>query len=225
MIRAIIFDFDGLILDTETPVYLSWRELYQRFGASLSFEEWGGIIGTSAAEHFDPFDQLEAQFGRPLDRVRLEAERRQRELAMVAEEALLPGVQDYLAEARGMSLRLGVASSSSRDWVMSHLGDRGLLSYFEVVHTADDVERTKPDPALFLLTLESLGVEAGEAFVLEDSPNGVTAAQRAGIFCVAVPNSLTRLLSLDHADLRLESLTEMSLVELVARVESATRVQ
>jgi HAD superfamily hydrolase (TIGR01509 family) len=221
MIRAIIFDFDGLILDTESPVYHSWRELYQSFGASLSFEEWGSIIGTSSLEHFDPFDKLEEQLGRSLDRASLDAERYRRELEMLAEEALLPGVQEYLVQARGLGLRLGVASSSSREWVVGHLKDRDLLGYFDVVHTADDVERTKPDPALFLLTLESLGVEAGEAFVLEDSPNGVTAAQRAGVFCVAVPNALTRLLSLDHADLRLESLTDLPLAELVARVERA----
>ena len=117
-------------------------------------------------------------------------------------------------------MKLGIASSSNRDWVRGHLARLGLLEYFDVVHTSDDVERTKPDPALFLLALQSLDLLPGEAIVLEDSPNGVKAAKDAGIFAVAIPNPLTANLDLGLADLVLESLAELSLVDLLQVAEN-----
>lgn len=220
MIRGLIFDFDGLILDTESTVYQSWRELYREFGQDLPFEEWGQIIGTSSNEHFDPLERLENALGYPLsDRNDVRARRLERELTLVVDQPLLPGVLDYLEDARRRGLKLAVASSSDREWVGGHLERLGLIGYFDVVHTSDDVQQTKPHPELFLLALESLNLKADEAIVLEDSPNGVTAAQRAGIFCVAIPNPLTRLLPLDHANLRLESLAEIPLEKLILKVE------
>jgi len=211
VIRGLIFDFDGLILDTEMPVYQSWVNLYRIFGMELPFDEWAGIIGTSSAEHFDPFDRLEAQLGRKLERERLAAQRLEDELAQVARQPVLPGVEDLIAEAESRGLKLGVASSSTRSWVEGHLTRLGLVGHFAVIVTAEDVPRTKPDPALFRLALERLGLGAGEAIVLEDSPNGVSAAKAAGIFTVAVPNPLTAQLNLSHADVVVNSLADVSL--------------
>jgi HAD superfamily hydrolase (TIGR01509 family) len=219
MIRALIFDFDGLILETEGPVYQSWSELYQEFGYELVFEDWATIIGTSEAETFDPFDELESKLGRKLDRGTIVPERRQRELDLIAQQSVMPGVEEYIRDAQRLGFKLGIASSSSRQWVTGHLTRLSLVDHFEVIHTSDDVVRTKPDPALFNLVLESLRVHPRQAIVLEDSPNGVIAAKRAGIFTVAVPNGITRRLDLDHADLRLESLTDLSLGELIEKVE------
>jgi HAD superfamily hydrolase (TIGR01509 family) len=209
VLRGLIFDFDGLILDTEMPVYQSWVALYRSFGLDLPFDEWAGIIGTSSAEHFDPFDRLEAQLGRKLDRESLAKQRLEDELARVAHQPILPGVEDLIAEAESRGLKLGVASSSSRPWVAGHLARLGLIGHFEVIVTAEDVPRTKPDPALFRLALARLHLRAEEAIVLEDSPNGVRAAKAAGIFTVAVPNPLTARLDLSHADLVVESLVEV----------------
>ncbi len=220
MIRGIIFDFDGLILDTESTVYQSWRELYQHFGQELPFEEWGQIIGTSPAEHFDPLARLEARLGRELDREMVRSRRLQRELELVVQQPILPGVVDYLTDAKRMGLKLAVASSSDMKWVGGHLERLALMSYFDVVHTSDDVTRTKPAPDLFLLALQSLHLNADEAFVLEDSTNGITAARQASIFCVAVPNALTRQLPLDHANLRLNSLADISIENLLQRINA-----
>ena len=217
MIRGLIFDFDGLILDTEGPVYQSWVELFQDHGAELQFDVWASIIGTSNIEHFDPFKLLEETIGQSLDRESLASLRYERELELCHAQPILPGVLDTIKRAKGMALNLGIASSSSRDWVVGHLSRLGLAHNFDVVHTSDDVERTKPDPSLYLLTLTSLGLQPGEAIVFEDSPNGVTAAKSAGIFVVAVPNDLTRRLSLAHADLELRSLADLSLDEIIAR--------
>jgi beta-phosphoglucomutase-like phosphatase (HAD superfamily) len=84
---------------------------------------------------------------------------------------------------------------------------------------SDDVRITKPDPELFVVALAGLGLEAGQAVVFEDSPNGVLAARRAGLFTVAVPTRMTEMLPLEQADLRLSSLAELPLEELLRRVE------
>jgi HAD superfamily hydrolase (TIGR01509 family) len=220
MIRGVIFDFDGLIVDTEWSVYQSWVELFDSFGAELPLDQWTSIIGTSEYEHFDPYDLLDQQVGRSLDRKSLRRKRNDREMVLVLDQPILPGVDDCLREAKARNLRLGIASSSDRKWVTGHLSRLGLLGYFDIVHTSDDVERTKPDPALYRLALQSLDLLPEEAIVLEDSPNGVTAAKTAGIFTVAIPNPLTACLNLDHADLKLESLAQMSLADLIEEVEN-----
>ena len=223
MIRGIIFDFDGLIVDTEWSVYQSWVEIYELHGVVLPLDEWTKIIGTSSLEHFNPFDLLERQVGKPLDRPNLNQKRRSRELEMVAAQPILPGVEEILHSAKSLDFKLGLASSSNREWVAGHLTRLGLMEYFDVIHTSDDVEYTKPDPTLYLLTLQSLGLSPRQAVVLEDSPNGVSAAKDAGIFTIAVPNPLTANLNLDRADLIFASLAETSLRDLIRVVESEER--
>jgi putative hydrolase of the HAD superfamily len=163
---------------------------------------------------------LEKKTGRPLDRAVLRERRFAREMEMTNQQPILPGVEEKLAQAKEMGLRLGVASSSSRQWVTGHLIRLGLMRFFEAIHTSEDVERTKPDPALFLLTLKSLELQPEDAIVFEDSPNGITAAKMAGIFTVAVPNPLTRALPLDHADLHLDSLADLSLEGILQKAAS-----
>lgn len=217
-IRAVVFDFDGLILDTEGPVYQSWQELFESFGCQLPFSMWANNIGT-AEEPLEPFDLLEAQLGHAVDREALNPKRVQRELDLIAKQPLLPGVLETIQEARSLGLKLGLASSSSCRWVTGHLKERALLSFFDCIRCANHVERTKPYPALYHAVLAGLQVSAEEAIALEDSPNGILAAKRAGLFCVAVPNPLTRLLALDHADLQLNSLTDLPLRELITIAE------
>ena len=133
-------------------------------------------------------------------------------------QAILPGVREYVDEARRLGLRLGVASSSSRRWVEGHLQRLGLRDRFDVIRCADDVPRVKPDPALYRAVLDATGVRPEDAMALEDSPNGVLAAKRAGLTCVAVPNALTARLDLSHADLSLTSLADLPLAELLSRI-------
>jgi HAD superfamily hydrolase (TIGR01509 family) len=220
MIHGLIFDFDGLIIDTEWSVYQSWMELFDSFGAELPLDQWTSIIGTSEYEHFNPYDVLEQQVGRSLDRKSLRIKRYEREMELVRVQPILPGVKNYLRDAKIRGLQLGVASSSDRKWVIGNLSRLSLLDYFDIVHTSDDVERTKPDPALYRLALQSLDLLPEEAIVLEDSPNGVTAAKIAGIFTVAIPNPLTARLNLGHADLQLDALSQISLADLIEKVEN-----
>jgi HAD superfamily hydrolase (TIGR01509 family) len=211
--RALIFDFDGLILDTELPEFQTWQEIYQDHGCDLPFGVWAQCIGT--AEGFNPYTYLEAQLGRPVDREGLTSRRRERCAELLQAQTVLPGVLDYLAAAKRLGLSLGVASSSTRRWVSGHLTRLGLEAHFGCMACSDDVQHTKPDPALYQLALQTLGVQAEHAIALEDSPNGILAAKRAGIFCVAVPNVLTRQLILDQADLCLTSLADLPLEQLL----------
>ena len=142
---------------------------------------------------------------------------------LTAMQSILPGVEDQIAAAKGLGLKLGVASSSPRSWVAGHLSRLRLEPYFDTIKCSDDVEHVKPHPALFLAALRGLGVRADEAVVLEDSQNGVMAAKRAGIFCVAVPNALTQHSSLDLADLQLTSLTELSIEGLLNETRHTAR--
>lgn len=215
-IRAVIFDFDGLILETELPDFQSWQEIYQLYGGNLSLATWLPLIGTgSASRTFHPHDHLEAQLGRSLNREEIRTKRRQRYIDLVAAQPLLPGVEALIAEAEQRSLRLAIASSSSREWVVGHLARRGLAAHFDCIVCGDEVARTKPHPDVYQAVLTKLGIQAKQAIALEDSPNGVLAAKQANIFCVAVPNPLTQQVPFDQADLRLTSLAELSLEKLL----------
>jgi HAD superfamily hydrolase (TIGR01509 family) len=221
MIRAVIFDFDGLILDTEVPEFQTWQEIYQAHGCELALEVWATGLGTSA-DAFDPYTHLETQLGRLLDREVIQRQRRQRYQELLEATSVLPGVREYIAEAKRLGLHLGVASSSSREWVVGHLTELGLYAHFDCIKCRDDVPRVKPDPALYQAVVEVLALQPSQAIALEDSPNGIAAAKRAGLFCIAVPNQLTCQLPLEQADLQLRSLAELPLQQLLEQLQQNT---
>jgi HAD superfamily hydrolase (TIGR01509 family) len=218
-IRALIFDFDGLILETEGPSYQSWKSVYRSFGLSLPFSTWSTIIGTSKGP-FDPLRELQERVKGEVDWEAVEAKRMASEQALNGAQPILPGVEDYLRDARRLGLKIGLASSSSRNWVMGHLIRLNMDKFFDCVRASDDVQFVKPHPELYLSVLQGLQVEPQEAIALEDSPNGIQSAQHAGIFCVAVPNPLTKRLRLSQADLVLSSLVELPLQLLLDRVNA-----
>ena len=217
--RALIFDFDGLILDTELPDYVSWQEVYHSYGVELSLDQWCTIVGGNAESDFEPHEYLESLVQDQVDREQIWVSRRKSYLEYLETQPVLPGVLPLLNEARESGLKLGVASSSPENWVVGHLTRLVLMEYFDVIVTADDVELTKPDPGLFLLAAEKLGVKPSEAIVLEDSSNGVIGAKRAGMFVVVVPNEITRHMDLSPADLRLETLETIDLERLLEKAQ------
>lgn len=218
MIKALVFDFDGLILETETPIFQSWQEIYQAYGCELSLEEWLANVGT-AEETFDPVASLEQRSGYPLDRGQTLIRQQRREQELIQHQPVMPGVREYLESARQLGLSVGLASSSTCDWVVGHLERLGLIRYFDAIAASDDVALTKPDPALYWTAVEWLGVAPREAVAFEDSLNGLLAAKRAGLHCVVVPNALTHQLNLQEADIRLGSLVEMPLADLLTSLE------
>jgi HAD superfamily hydrolase (TIGR01509 family) len=217
MIRALIFDFDGLILDTEVPIYQSWQELYQGYGVEMPLNKFQSILGTDVGD-FDPLDYLEEQVGYGLDRPQIQPLRRQREWDLIQNQPILPGVLATLQDARRLGLKIGLASSSSCEWVTGHLLRLGLLDYFDCLRGSDDVSKTKPDPQLYLAALQALDVRPDQAIVFEDSLNGILAAKAAGIYAVAIPGPLMHGVDLGMADLRLNSLADLPLEALLKHI-------
>lgn len=219
-IRALIFDFDGLILDTETPEFDVWQALYREYGHQLAAETWGQIVGGWGISQFDAAQHLAELAGNGTNADMLRAKHRSESDALTLIQPVLPGVVDYLDEARRLGLLLSIASSSPHSWVDSHLARLGLADRFGAIICSDDVPpgRTKPNPDLFLKALQTLGARADEAIVFEDSPNGVKAARNAGIFVVAVPNPVTKQLGANGANLTLNSLSDVSLSDLLKQM-------
>lgn len=214
MIRALVFDFDGLILETETPAYQSWAEIYREHGHELPMDRWYGYIGSDTG--FDPAGHLAALVGEGFDREAMQARRDVRKTELIAALDVMGGVRDYLVDAKRLRLRLAVASSSSRAWVLGHLERLGIGAEWDAVRTREDVARTKPAPDLYLAAVKALGLAPHETVAFEDSLNGITAAKAAGLICVAVPNALTAGMDLSRADVLLGSLAETPLERLLA---------
>jgi HAD superfamily hydrolase (TIGR01509 family) len=215
VVRALVFDFDGLILDTEVPVFTAWSETYERHGQRLSAEFWTSIVGYGL-DHFDPLADLEKRVGRPIDRDAVQAARRSRQMELTLGLEIMPGVREWRSEAAEQGVRLGVASSSGRSWVVGHLARLGLDGW-DCVRCGDDVERIKPAPDLYLAVVDCLGVAPEEAIAVEDSGAGVQAAKAAGLYCVAVPSALTAGHDFRSADLVLGSLAEARLTDVALR--------
>jgi len=215
--RALIFDFDGLILDTESPEFDVWQAIYREYGQELAAETWGQIVGGWGASRFDAAEYLVDLVGNGLNAGALRARHQSESDALIHQQPVMPGVEDYLSGARRLGLHLSIASSSPHSWVDPHLSRCALAHHFDAVICRDDVPpgRTKPNPDLFLEALAAAGAQPDEAIVFEDSPNGVAAALAAGIFVVAVPNPMTALLNLEGANLKLDSLADLSLVDLL----------
>ena len=221
MLKALIFDFDGLILDTETPEYIVWQNIYQEHGFELPHEEWGKIIGGYGLSNFDAAEHLSLLSQGRLDSASMRLRHQLESHAAIARESVLPGVMDYIRDAKRLGLKLAIASSSPHAWVDGHTQRLGIFPFFDKVICQDDVGvgRTKPNPDLFLLALNQLQVQRNEAVVFEDSPNGVLAAKRTGIFVVAVPNPITSKLIIEGADLTLRSISDLPLSGLMSKVK------
>ncbi len=212
MIRALVFDFDGLILDTETPIVDAWVQLHAEAGLACARQEALDLIGE--VDH--DYDLWKA-FSADISRETLEQQHRELTRAITRQQLLLPGVRERLDEARSLGLTLAVASNSSHRHVDGHLQRLGLFEYFATTRCRDDVARGKPEPDVYHAVLTTLGLQGCEAIAFEDSSAGSLAAKRAGLRCVTVPNPCTHHHDFSHADLRATSLAELSLKNLVAR--------
>jgi beta-phosphoglucomutase-like phosphatase (HAD superfamily) len=207
-VRALIFDFDGLIVDTESASLAAWEGVLAGYGLPMPGALWRSVIG-SRSSMATVLAHLEQQIG-PFDPEPVVRRWSEANLALVAAQPLRAGVADYLSAGVAAGLRLGVASSAGGDWVASQLRRVGVRDYFDVLSTGDK-RPPKPAPDVYIAALETLGVVAREAIAFEDSPNGVSAAKAARLYCVAVPNTVTESLSFASADLVLPSMAAMPL--------------
>jgi HAD superfamily hydrolase (TIGR01509 family) len=198
LVAGLVFDFDGVILETESPAYDSWSELYKSRRVELPLDLWRDEVGSLG--RFDAGAYLEELTGRALTAEERTA-RWSRKLELVSALKVMPGVEDLIAQAADRKVPLAVASSDTDEWVVGHLRRLGLLNRFQAIVTANgNPARAKPEPDVFIEAVDALGIAPGEAVAVEDSANGVAAAKAAGMLCVAVPNEITRDSDLAAAD-------------------------
>ncbi|MES9685468.1 HAD-IA family hydrolase [Gottfriedia acidiceleris] len=215
MIKAVIFDFDGLIVDTESVWFEAYKEVLQRHEVELTLQKFSEVVGTSDEILFD---FINSNLKEPIEKELIE----QMAKELVDEKLLKPvlreSVEDYLISAKNAGLQIALASSSSREWVESFLKKLTIYEYFSVIKTKDDVKKVKPDPELYLKAIEEIGIQASEAIAFEDSLNGLIAATKAGLNCVIVPNQVTSHLEFENHSLRLSSMAEKSLEDVIKHI-------
>lgn len=212
MIRALIFDFDGLIIDTETPLIDSYGYVHARHG--IPFDRALFIRNVGHADYaFDPWHG----FSPHADRAALEVERRAHKDRLLLLQPILPGVVAMLDAGRARQLRIGLASNSEHAWVEPHLTRVGLRDRFEFLACREDAASPKPEPDLYKLVLNHFGLRGHEAISFEDSYTGSLAAKRANLWSVAVPNLSTAHHDFSHVDLLVKSLDAVSLDDLLTR--------
>lgn len=218
MIKALLFDFDGLLMDTESPEVQIWQEIYAEHGAQFPMDTWLRDVVGSTLANFDVAAHLAAVTGRTLDLHAIHERARTSRLERQSRLSALPGVTQTLASARALDLRMAIVSSSPHWWVDGYLCQLHITDFFETVVCREDAPRLKPAPDLYLEAMRRLRLAAGECLAFEDSPNGVLAAQRAGLRVVGVPNPVTAHAGRLDADLVLSSLEELPLEEILERL-------
>ncbi|WCJ60262.1 HAD-IA family hydrolase [Fontisphaera persica] len=212
-ITGLLFDFDGVILETEQPGYWSWQKIYAEFGEELGMEQFALVIGTHFID-FNPRAELERRLGRALDWEELERRREQYQREIVARQPVQPGVRELIQEAHAAGVKVAIVSSSPRYWIEHWLNHHQMQGEFDLIMNVDEVPVPKPAPDLYLAALKRLGLKAEDVVAVEDSPNGSKAAHRAGIFCVIVPSEITALLKFEVDFPRLPSLRGVTLAQL-----------
>jgi beta-phosphoglucomutase-like phosphatase (HAD superfamily) len=213
--EAVIFDFDGLLMDTESTGLASWQWEWRQHGLELDVGEFFADHGGDVSE--ERYARLGAAvgagFSRELSHARRTAYRERLHLGL----GLSAGIGAWLEESGRLGLRLAVASSSPREWVHGHLRRVAVLTRFDVIASGDEVALPKPDPAVYELALRRLGVPADAAVAVEDTPHGVAAARSAGLRCIAIPNPHADPGRFSAADLMLGSAAETSLSQALTR--------
>ncbi|WP_088072264.1 HAD family hydrolase [Gottfriedia luciferensis] len=212
MIKAIIFDFDGLIVDTESVWFEAYKEVLLQYEVELTLQKFSEVIGTTDEILYE---YINSNAKVPIVREKIEQLVKEIVKQKLIKPVLRENVEDYLKSAKNAGLQIGLASSSSKEWVESFLKKLNIFDYFSVIKTSDDVSKVKPDPELYLKAIEELGVQVNEAIAFEDSLNGLIAARKAGLKCVIVPNSVTTHLEFENYSLRLSSMAEKTLDDVI----------
>jgi putative hydrolase of the HAD superfamily len=215
MLRALIFDFDGLLVDTETVLIDAWVQLHEEDGLPCERGTLHHIVG-----HTDVMHDYWAAYDPGVDRAGLEARYRIAARHLTLSAPPLPGAIPLIESARAAGLKIGLASNSTHNHVEGHLAHRDMRGLFDFIACRDDVPVGKPEPDVYLAALAGLGVSATEVIAFEDSVPGHIAAHRAGIPVVVIPNPSTRHCDFPHAWLKFGSLADTSLNELASRLTS-----
>ncbi len=220
-LQAVVFDFDGLIIDSEWLIYQQAADAFRVNGHELPLEAWSTIVGTN--DRHDPtwWERLSAAAGVTFDRALYDAAYVAQDPRPHDELPALAGVVELVHALHAAGVPLGVASSSSLGWLDRHLPRLGLAGHFGAVVGADLVDGVgKPAPDVYLRACADLGADPAGSVALEDSANGVRSAKAAGMVAVAVPGSVTQANDFSQADLVVGSLEDLDLARLMALVSA-----
>lgn len=216
-IEALIFDFDGLLMDTESSSLAAWQYEYRAHGLELDLSTFWADHGGDVTEQ--RYSLLAGLVGPGFDRAISEARRQEYRDRLHQTLQLCPGIPSWLDEATAQGLRLAVASSSPTEWVRKLLGGVDSLDIFELTACGEEVAAPKPDPAVYLLALQRLGLQGRQAIAVEDSPHGVVAAKAAGMGCIAIPNRHTDPARFAGADVVLTSAADATLAATIGALQ------
>lgn len=210
-LASVIFDFDGVVLDSETPEFESHRRVFARCGAELTADEWCESIGVYSEEHEAMWHaRLRERSPRAPDWAAFDAERRRHFLALIAREPM-PGIAALLDALDAAGVPAGIASTAPARWVLEAAERIGVRRRFQTIVTGDDVVRRKPAPDVYVEALRRLKADAAASIAIEDSGPGIASAKSAGLTVVAVPHWLTERHDLSAADLRVASAAALTL--------------
>lgn len=221
MIKAIVFDFDGLTVDTEYALYESFCDILEMKPGNLPINEYAFHIGTDSSSLYN---FILSQANGLLTRDEIIEKSAVLHKAKLNKPIARDGIEDYLKAAKAQGLKIGLASSSYREWVEHFLIKLNILHYFDIIQTRDDVKKVKPDPELYENVVKLLGVNPREAIAFEDSANGSKAALSAGLNCVIVPNKITEHLPFENYHLKLASMADKSLEEVIDSIEKTVKL-
>jgi HAD superfamily hydrolase (TIGR01509 family) len=217
--KALLFDFDGTLWDSEVARLTAWQELYADWDQEVPLDLFAARIGTLGGP--DLLKELERLTGRPIDRERLMERRRARVEELLQGLQPRPGIPEYLTQARRRGIAAAIVSSDDHAYITWGLELLGLQDGWTFICCAEgDPARAKPSPLLYQEALGRLGIAPSEAVAIEDSPNGIRAAKAAEIYCLAVPNAVTERFDLSEANLIVPSLDDLPFEELLRRTSA-----
>lgn len=218
--KAVIFDFDGTMIDTESLWFEQTKSLLkEQYDVDLPLEVFARIIGTTNEELIRYImDKTNGIFQpEPFQQILLERVEKQ-----LTHLPLRSGFLPFFTQVKTLGCKIGLATSSSLAWIEPFLKRFELYDDFDVICTSDNVEKVKPDPALYQKALKTLGIEPHEAMAVEDSVNGSLAALRAGLHCVVVTNVVTKQMSFSDNVLLFDGYEKMNIHELQKRFLTIT---
>ncbi len=208
MLKGIVFDFDGVIIDSEKARYDAWQSVYTIYGQTLPLEKW--ILNIGRASYVtDPHVLLQSLTGLKLSYEELYQKAKEFEFKFAADIPALPGVIGVIDGAYAKDIPMAIASSSSRAWVEGHLKRLQIYNKFTTLVCREDTVTHKPSPEPYVTAVNRLGCRPEDAIAIEDSPLGIDAAISAGLKCIAVGCSITKELDLTKANLQLSSFVNL----------------
>lgn len=217
--RAILFDFDGTIVDTDTPDFRAWAAEFERHGLVLDPAWWLRHLGAQG-DGTICVERIVRELGHEIDRAAVMSRHDSALDDLVRAEPARPGVRDLLEASARSGMTNAVVSSASRHWVSRQLQRLGLTGFFSLLVTREDSERHKPDPAPYLLAEQRLGLGSGAAFAVEDSLVGLRSAEGAGVPCLYVPPTMASDAAHAEAEFEVDTLANLDLADLLASMGS-----